>query len=485
MRPFGLLTRRWSRLLVVGATALSTGCVSAMRQAVDGRMVAFAPSGLTQRDALLRDLLVAGAAELAVDALSTRARAAPLPAPFAGARLARTGDDLLDHLLLGSAAFYAGRYGASTESILAAERLAEQRMTRSLTREATALLINDLARGYRPSRTELAMLPYYGTLAFLARGDLDGALVEARRLALRLEETEAQQAAHDRSLRAALRLVTASVFEAAGEWNDAGVARRHVAALTGDSSWLLPDSVRGPGPDSVDVLLVVEQGFAPHRVMQRAVVGGGSIGDALGVLARQDGDGGVFGVGRWRSHGWWLDPRADGGELRDALLLAWPVLSRALAPTAMTAGVGDRAPVPLVMADVGASITDEYRRALPGILTRVAARAAARRATLDLARGKKGKGRAIAAAVAVTAAALDVADTRGWSTLPNGIGVQRLRVPSGLGQVRVHLGGRDLSVPLGRRVGGLVLAHHRAFDGGAPGLLAGAALQSVMGMTLP
>jgi hypothetical protein len=359
-------------------------------------------------------------------------------------------------------------------------------VTRSITREAAALVTNDMARAYRPSRTELAMMPYYGTLAFLAKGDLDGAVVEARRLALRLEESEQDATSDERSMRAALRLLTASVFEAAGEWNDAAVARRHVVALTGDSSFAPSDGVPTVPDDSVDVLVVVEHGFAPHRVAQRAVLGlRGDVGTVLQGITQQDARGGVFGMGSWRSNGWWWDDRTVAGgverDLRNLTTLAWPVLAHVLAPAPMQLAGGETpaGAARLLVGDVGASIAAEYRRALPGILTRVAARAIARRGALELIQGGKGKRRGVATAAAVATAALDLADTRSWSALPNGVGVQRVRVPRTAGQLRVWVGGGLASIALPPSRSPLRLAHHRAYDRMGTPLAALAAIGTV------
>ena len=479
MRPSRSRHRLLRGLMLVVVATTTTGCLSAARQAVRARAVSLGPTGLSTSDEALRRLLVAGAAEVAADALQVNGRPVATAGLAGVGALGRSGDELLDALTMSATAFYAGRYGAATDAVATAERRVEQQVTRSVTREATALLTNDAARGYRPTRTELAVLPYYATLSFLARGDLEGAQVEARRLAQRLEESEADAPTEQRSLRAALRLVTAAVFEAVGEHNDAAVARRHVVALTGDSSFAPRDSavIRR---DSVELLVVVEHGFAPHRVAQTAMLGANGRSSSVETITRliegslgADPQGGIFGVGQWRRSGWRWDGREasglDGRSAREAMTVAWPVLSRfAESPQAMvrpSAALPTTTRSMMVTGAIGASLAADYRRALPGLIARVAARTVARRAAFDLVQGKRGERRTMATVLALASGAIELADTRSWSVLPNAISVLPLRVPSDLDRVQVDVGGRVVSLPVPPGAGALRLVHTRLFDG--------------------
>jgi hypothetical protein len=467
--------RRW--LLPMLLFPALTGCMSAVRNAVRARSVAYTSTGLSVSDDALRQLLRTGAAEIAADALVTRAAPRRASDVVTTSLVSTTGDRLLDALTMSATAFYAGRYTTSSEAAWIAQRGVEQQITRSLTREATAVLTNDLARGYRPSATEVTMLPWYALLSFVAKGDLEGAQVEARRIAQRLEETSGTSSAESRSLQASLRLLTAVVFEAAGEWNDADVARRHVVELTGDSSFTPRQRAASASVDSVDVLVVVEEGFAPHRVAQTAVFGGdrGNRWDTDGltrsILDASAGDarGGALGLGQWQGGGWrWggsggIGARSDNPET--TLSIAWPVLAGALDLSAGPIRVDSTAAGSLVIGDLGRSLEADYRRALPSMVGRVVARAVARPAALSAIRGKNGKRRTAAAVFAVAAAAIDLADTRSWSVLPARVGVLPIRVPSGARQIVISSGGRSTAVPL--TLGGprLRLAHWRLFDG--------------------
>jgi len=174
---------------------------------------------------------------------------------------------LLGALFRGQVAYHAGRYAESVEAFAEAERLTEARVTKSVTRGLGSLLVSDHTLHYTPSRTERLFARHYALLARLASGDLPAATVEARRLSALLETFAPDLDASERATHAALRDVAGAVFEAAGEWNDAGVAYRNAALLRGVSRSLLDSLVvEAPAADSATLVLVVEEGFAAHYV---------------------------------------------------------------------------------------------------------------------------------------------------------------------------------------------------------------------------
>lgn len=245
--------RRLAPLLAFSLVALSTsGCASFWRGAAGGPSLA--PSGLPWGEELTRRALVVGAFDQAL------------------ARTARGGDGvpsdkLLAALYRGQVAYHAGRYDESVTAFALAERLADERETKSVTRGVGAVLFNDHTLHYVPTRTERLFARYYAMLARLEGGDLSGATVEARRLSSLLEGAASDLDASERATHAALRDVAGAVFEAAGEWNDAQVALRNAALLRGvPRSRLDSITVTAPAADSATLVLVVEEGFAGHLV---------------------------------------------------------------------------------------------------------------------------------------------------------------------------------------------------------------------------
>jgi len=176
-------------------------------------------------------------------------------------------DALLQALFRGQVAYYAGQWEESGRAFAEADRLTEQRYTKSATRGVLSLLTNDHALAYAPPRTERLFARYYAMMGRLQAGDVVGAAVDARRLSTLLEETATDLDPAERATHAMLRDVAGAVFETAGEWNDAGVAYRNAALLRGvpraDVDSIM---VSRPLGDSATVVFVVESGFVAHYV---------------------------------------------------------------------------------------------------------------------------------------------------------------------------------------------------------------------------
>jgi hypothetical protein len=213
-----------------------------------------APNGLARRDDALRRLLASGAADSARSRLTPAGGSAPE-------------DELLRSLYDGILAHYAGAYDASHTALERAADLSEDRYTTRLSRSALSLLSNDKVLPYEPSWSERVLIHYYGALNFLRQNDLDGAAVEARRLGALLER-DRDGSARDTALLGMLRYFSGSVFEAAGERNDAEVAYRNAEALLGGARF-----AKAARPDTLgEVIVLVEQGWVAHRVEQAVVL---------------------------------------------------------------------------------------------------------------------------------------------------------------------------------------------------------------------
>ncbi len=247
--------RRSLSLLVLSLAAFAvSGCASFWSGT--SRSYSVSPSGLPWGEELVRRSLVMGTFDQALERTSKGRDGAP-------------NDDLLRALFHGQAAFYAGRWDESATAFAEADRLTEQRYTKSMSRSVLSILTNDHALRYVPPRTEQLFSRYYAMLGRVQSGDVDGAAVEARRLSALLEISRADLDPSERATHAALRDVAGAVFESAGEWNDAGVAYRNAALLRGTSRDSVDSiMVSRPAGDSATLLLVVESGFVAHYVAQ-------------------------------------------------------------------------------------------------------------------------------------------------------------------------------------------------------------------------
>jgi tetratricopeptide (TPR) repeat protein len=80
-----------------------------------------------------------------------------------------------------------GEYAASNETFERAEVLLEDLYTRSVTREVASLTVSETITQYRGDAFEAIRVNYYKILNYLALDDVDGAVVECRRLSRKLQ----------------------------------------------------------------------------------------------------------------------------------------------------------------------------------------------------------------------------------------------------------------------------------------------------------
>lgn len=244
-----LTARRWARLgpRLLLATALllsSTGCARLFGT------YDIAPNGLASREDRLRTMLATGQAGTALAGFGSSYHAPD--------------DEVLRTMYQGMIAYHAGDYAESARLLDLAGPLADDRITKSISRSALSVVSNDLILPYEPGRTERLMIPYYAALARLRMGDIDGAAVEARRLSLLLQYYGDDDEPLDAALDATLRYVAGAIFEVYGDRRDSDVAYRNAIAL--DSSLAIP--APGPGDGYGTVIVILEQGFVAHRVEQ-------------------------------------------------------------------------------------------------------------------------------------------------------------------------------------------------------------------------
>ncbi|MFQ5888577.1 MAG: hypothetical protein ACE5JR_00855 [Gemmatimonadota bacterium] len=234
---------------ILAVTLPTTGCASLFSSGP------LAPNGLPRKEDALRRRLAAGDYGEALSALEPGGEIDP-------------GDDLLALMYRGLVAHYGGRYEESSASLEQAEREAEDRYTKSLSRALLSLITSDRVLKYDPKPTERLLLHYYGALNYLRVGDMDEAAVEARRLTHLLDLFEEKPVgAEEGAVRGLMRYFAGAVFEASGEANDAEVAYRLARARGIRTVSAPPDagadeSIAGTG----EVLVLVEKGFVAHRI---------------------------------------------------------------------------------------------------------------------------------------------------------------------------------------------------------------------------
>lgn len=365
------------------------------------------------------------------------------------------GDALVAELERAMSSLSGGSGAAAAESFDRAYWLNEARVTRSLTVSAAAVFTSDATLPYRMPPTEQALAHYFAARAWLAQGRPDEAAVDARRLSAFLVELADREEPLPPALMATLHDAAAAVFAVAGEWSDAIVAER-----LRDSYGLTAQS--GACDSCGEIVLLVERGRVTSRV-ERTLTIAIADGDLAAIAAaRHAGDGGgvVAAIARanaprycgWNAHavcGWERRRSRDGPST--IVHVAWPELAPPVRATpGLSLAVGDVAVENPLLADVSASVAEDFGKDAPARLARAVARTALRQglvkaghdameraeAEADSKKRKKKDGAWRAAGVAAYVLAgvstlAERADTRSWRSLPDELAVIRVRVPAG------------------------------------------------------
>ena len=95
---------------------------------------------------------------------------------------------LLFHMDLGLVYHYAGMWDSSIAHLTRAAAIHDELFARSVSNEAASILINDNVRPFRGRPHEIVLLRQFLAFDYLALGQYDEALVEARQTQLYLDE---------------------------------------------------------------------------------------------------------------------------------------------------------------------------------------------------------------------------------------------------------------------------------------------------------
>ena len=313
-------------------------------------------------------------------------------------------------------------------------------------------MFSDSVGRYQAPPYEKLLINTLNMVNYLEQGDLNGARVEARRLAVL--HTYFKQKLKDESspVLGLGGFLAGLVFEKSGEpdealrWYDAALAhkgfdslRRSVRGVLAQGAYRSPrltalekDDAPPPLGDDGEIIVVLGYGRVPHKIAKRI-----PIGLALTYFASSIRPDDASAANRLAAQG----------------LVTW-VNYPTLAPgqgsyEIPTASIGRSS---LAVEDA-VNLTAEVRReweklegaivasAISRLVVRLVAGEGIRRA------GGSGDGAIIgliaSLATQATLTALDTPDTRGWETLPARIAITRVRVPAG--HHKVHLSARGVS----------------------------------------
>jgi hypothetical protein len=338
-----------------------------------------------------------------------------------------------------------GRYAGSARDFSAAEQ--ELELLDLKTDPVGALgsyLYSDSVKTYKTPPSERLALNAVNLLNYLARGDLDGAAVEARRFQVMRDYLASEQI--DASAPATLGTYLAGfVFEQRGEgdralrYYDEALAAGSLTTLTAPIVHLArsnpyrgtrlsqvltgaPSGKNGAGQEG-DLLIVLNVGRVPHREPQRMPIGA-AIGIA-GTLFTGD---------------------LDVLKYSAAKVIVYPELFNTPSSLGQPSVRVDGGAVEVEqLTDFGAAIRAEYEQAKPKIIAAALTRLAARAAVAEGIRagGKQESallGDLLSILFETTLVALDRPDTRSWTMLPDRVLVARLPVTPGAHSVEVSFG---------------------------------------------
>jgi hypothetical protein len=132
---------------------------------------------------------------------------------------------VLYNLEMGSLTHYSARYVESNRYFLAAEKMMEELYTKSISTEVAAFALNDNLIPYGGEDFEKVFVNIFLALNFAEMGNIEEALVEARKVDLKLNQYSRQYEGKNVYQQDAFaRYIMGALYEAAGEVNDAFIS---------------------------------------------------------------------------------------------------------------------------------------------------------------------------------------------------------------------------------------------------------------------
>jgi len=377
------------------------------------------------------------------------------------------GDDAVLLLDRGMVQQSLARWEASSRDLeVADEAIQLLDFSRDTLDEVGRYLFSDASGPYKAPSYEKLLIPTMQLVSYLARQDLQGALVEARRLTVMQDFVERNEGL-GRALLGAGSYLAGFAHERAGRpdealrYYDEALAAQDFTTLERPVAELFEKSgVRtasleaaaaraagvpaAPGGAGGELLVVSLYGRVPPKVAKRI-----PIGLALTYA------------------GVWLGPERSrtARRLAGQGLVTWvnyPELAPAGGPYDRPEVLVDGAGLgPQDVYPVQELVLDAWERERGAVVASAIVRLLTRVAAGQVAQSAAGRDQPVGVLLSLgTQAALtaaDVPDTRSWATLPANLAFQRRRVPAGLHEVRARLRGQTESAQVRVEEGGFAV----------------------------
>ena len=348
---------------------------------------------------------------------------------------------------LGMVAHYADQFSESSTAFDRAGDIAEDRYTKSVSKELGSLVTSDKLRPYSGTQYERLLSHYYRALNYVYQGQLDGALVECRRATNLINYFKGEDEKYDFFGTGFLAYLSGMLFEATGEWNDAYISYRQATEYyknalekTGvetpkDIGNALVRLTRRlgfadeferyqqqygelpPRPENTgELILFYESGYVPAKTEESLmfpILKKDDVEDEKFVPTLIGREGMVF----------------EDVELEYLLRVAIPTIGSYRPHFAgIKVAVGQDQKAGVLVEDVETIAIETFNAQRPIILLRTLARAVGK---YLLTRQANKKHEALGLLTNLAGVLTEQADTRSWRTLPNQIFMVRMLLPAG------------------------------------------------------
>ena len=349
---------------------------------------------------------------------------------------------------LGLVAHYANHFAESNVALDIAGDIAEDRYTKSVSKELGSLVTSDKLRPYSGTRYERLLSHYYRALNYVYLNQLDGALVECRRATALINYFKGEDEKYNFFGAGFLAHLSGMFFEAAGEWNDALISYKQAAEYYKNASEKtgveMPDDIGNslvrltrrlgftdeferyrkqydesalPPENTGELILFYESGYVPPKrqeALMFPILKTDDMEDEKFVPTLIGREGLVF----------------EDVELEYLLRVAIPTIG-SIRPhlTGIKVAVGKQEPVNgVIVEDVESIAIETFNAQRPIILLRTLGRALGK---YLIYRKANKENETLGLLLNLAGVVTEQADTRSWRTLPNQIFIVRMFLPAG------------------------------------------------------
>ncbi len=350
-------------------------------------------------------------------------------------------------------AHYADLFSESSKAFEEAEMIAEDRFTKSVSKEALSLITSDNVRPYTGTKYERLLSHYYSALNYIYADNLEGALVECRRASNLIQYFKGEDDKYNFFGTGFLAHFSGLVFEAAGEWNNALISFKQAAEYYKNAAELtgvpIPEDVGhslvrlsrrlnftddyeryldqyGESPslpkNNGELIFFYETGYVPRKLEESLTF------PILKVdkFGEEDNDDSIkFARTLHTREGMVVDEV----ELEYLLRVAIPIIhSNRPVYNGIRVSVGGETTSGVLIEDVETLAIETMKSQRGVIIIRTLIRALGK---YLLTKKAKKQNKILGAVVNLAGAITESADTRSWQTLPNQIYMVRMPLPEG------------------------------------------------------